>query len=47
MVRASFSSGKITSGLRNTELTNSRRPTAKMPPLWRISSSFGLSGTGV
>ena len=25
---------------------NSRRPTAKMPPVWRISSSFGVSGTG-
>jgi len=33
-------------GLRSTDERNSRRPTAKMPPLWRISSSLALNGTG-
>ena len=31
----------------STDVRNSRRPTAKMPPLRRISSSFGVSGTGL
>ena len=33
-------------GVRSTEERNSRRPIAKMPPLLRISSSLGVSGTG-
>ncbi len=45
--RARSASGHTISGVRSTDERNSRRPTAKMPPLWRISSSFALSGTGV
>jgi hypothetical protein len=45
--RAVSASGKRTSGARRTEAANSRRPTAKMPPPARISSSFAVSATGV
>ena len=38
---------KVDRGRAATDRRNSRRPTAKMPPLRRISSSFGESGTGV
>jgi hypothetical protein len=44
--RAISGSGKTTSARRRTESRNSRRPTAKIPPLERISSSLGDSGTG-
>ncbi len=44
--RASDSSGQSTDGFVTTDCRNSRRPTAKMPPLRRISSSLGESGTG-
>ena len=37
----------FTSGRASTDLRNSLRPTAKMPPLERISSSLGERGTGV
>ena len=47
MPRASDSSGQSSVGLAATDALNSRRPTAKMPPLRRISSSFGESATGV
>ena len=47
MSRASASSGQSSVGLAATDDLNSRRPTAKMPPLRRISSSLGESGTGV
>ena len=30
----------------STDVGNSRRPTAKMPPERRISSSFSVSGSG-
>ena len=43
--RAVSGSGHETSGGVSTERRNSRRPTAKMPPLLRISSSFGVSGS--
>ena len=46
MRRASAASGQSTEGPVSTDVLNSRRPTAKMPPLRRISSSFGESGTG-
>ncbi len=46
-VRAVSASGQCTRGGRAHASRNSRRPTAKMPPLCRISSSFALSGTGV
>ena len=39
-------SGQSTDGRVITDLRNSRRPTSKMPPLRRISSSLGDSGTG-
>ena len=45
MPRARSGSGQRISAARSTDDRNSRRPTAKMPPLCRISSSFGLSGT--
>ncbi len=44
--RAVSGSGQRISGEVATERRNSRRPTAKMPPPERISSSFGESGTG-
>ncbi len=47
MRRASSGSGHRTSGIALTDARNSRRPTAKMPPLERISSSLGERGTGV
>ena len=44
--RASAASGNSTTGACSTDARNSRRPTAMMPPLRRISSSFGVSGSG-
>ena len=44
--RAASRSGHSTCGGCSTDSANSRRPTAMMPPERRISSSFGVSGTG-
>ena len=44
-VRAVSGSGQEISGRVSTERRNSRRPTEKIPPLRRISSSFGVSGS--
>ena len=46
MRRACSGSGHTMRGVAATAALNSRRPTAKMPPVCRISSSFALSGTG-
>jgi hypothetical protein len=46
-LRAVTRSGHTISGARRTDSRNSRRPTAKMPPVWRISSSLAVRGTGV
>ena len=47
MRRAGSGVGQSSAGVVIAERLNSRRPTAKMPPLLRISSSFAESGTGV
>ena len=39
-------SGHTIAGCRAVASRNSRRPTAKMPPERRISSSLGVNGTG-
>ena len=44
--RAISGSGHTIDGDVAMLLANSRRPTAKIPPLRRISSSFAVSGTG-
>jgi len=46
MRRAVSSSGHSIRGGRVTDAANSRRPMVKMPPDRRISSSFGVSGSG-
>ena len=46
MRRAVSSSGHSISGGRRTDSANSRRPMVKMPPDRRISSSFGVRGSG-
>ena len=46
VARASGRGQSIDRRRRAPTSSNSRRPTAKMPPLRRISSSFGDSGTG-
>ncbi|MBI2221640.1 MAG: hypothetical protein HYU53_10585 [Acidobacteria bacterium] len=46
MRRAAPASGQSTTGVVSTDFRNSRRPTSKIPPPWRISSSFALSGSG-
>jgi len=46
MRRASSGSGNSTSGCRARAAATSRRPTSKIPPPLRISSSFTVRGTG-